>query len=330
MISLIVPVYNTQDKLAHCILSIKKQTYTDIEIFLINDGSSDNSLAICEYHAKTDSRIKVFTQENKGVSAARNVGIKNATSPYIIFVDSDDYIEKNMCEQMMVEASKEDFDIVVCGYFIHDELNIRHIRYPDKIYNGIKGLEHDFNQLYTQNFFNSPCNKLYKRSLIKNVFNEDLFLGEDLLFNLEYFREISKIKSSDKILYHYNMNHSISSLSSKYHSNGFEIAYQILNKMKKFCFDNEIEEKYSSGIYYQYFVTSYYNFQRLVYYSNKEFKEILEIISVWLQKDELQVSMKNISSLKGQLKLAKILMQLQSKYLLFCYFKFKKFFSRFV
>lgn len=330
MITLIVPIFNAQDKLDNCILSIREQTYSDIEILLVNDGSSDNSLSICEYHAKSDQRIKIFTQENKGVSAARNVGIKNASNPYLIFVDSDDYVETDMCEQMMIEASKGDFDIVVYGYFIHEKSNTKHIRYPNKIYNGIKELAYDFSNLYTQNFFNSPCNKLYKKNLIQSMFNEDLLLGEDLLFNLDYFKETTKIKSSDKILYHYNVNHSDASLTSRYHHNGFEIAFQIYNRMNKFCSDYGIDKKYRIGIDYQYFVTSYYNFQRLVYHSPKKYKEILEIISDWLQKNELQDSMNNLRNLKGQLKFAKILMQLNNKYLLFWYFKIKQFISSLV
>ena len=113
MISIIVPVYNSEKYIDKCLDSILNQTYKDLEIVLVNDGSNDQSLKILEKYALRDTRIKVVNQENKGVAAARNTGLDNATGEYILYVDSDDWIENNMVERM-VELSAN-ADIVFCG-----------------------------------------------------------------------------------------------------------------------------------------------------------------------------------------------------------------------
>lgn len=113
MISIIVPVYNSEKYIDRCLDSILNQTYKDLEIVLVNDGSNDQSLKILENYALRDTRIKVVNQENKGVAAARNTGLDNATGDYILYVDSDDWIENNMVERM-VELSAN-ADIVFCG-----------------------------------------------------------------------------------------------------------------------------------------------------------------------------------------------------------------------
>ena len=113
MISIIVPVYNSEKYIDRCLDSILNQTYKDLEIVLVNDGSNDQSLKILENYALRDTRIKVVNQENKGVAAARNTGLDNATGDYILYVDSDDWIENNMVERM-VELSTN-ADIVFCG-----------------------------------------------------------------------------------------------------------------------------------------------------------------------------------------------------------------------
>lgn len=117
LISIIVPVYKVENYLSKCLDSMICQTYKNIEIILVDDGSPDNSGKICDDYAKKDSRIKVIHKENGGLSDARNAGLKIATGKYIGFVDSDDYISVEMYEKLYNQAKKEDADIACCNYY---------------------------------------------------------------------------------------------------------------------------------------------------------------------------------------------------------------------
>ena len=116
MISVIVPIYNTEKYLKRALNSLLKQTYQDLEILLIDDGSTDSSLKICQEYAKKDHRIKVFHQENKGVSVVRNFGLSVAKGEYISFLDSDDYMEPNMLQTLYQNLIDTESDISVCHY----------------------------------------------------------------------------------------------------------------------------------------------------------------------------------------------------------------------
>ena len=111
LISVIVPIYNVEEYLNECVDSILNQTYKNLEIILVDDGSTDKSGIICDDYAKIDSRIKVIHKKNGGLSDARNVGIDRALGEFIIFIDSDDYIDHSMCEILLAYASKYDVDI---------------------------------------------------------------------------------------------------------------------------------------------------------------------------------------------------------------------------
>ena len=115
LVSIIVPIYNSEQYLERCINSLIKQTYKNIEIILIDDGSKDSSLSIIEKYAKQDCRIVYISKENSGVSSSRNDGIKIAKGKYISFVDSDDYIESNMIEDMYKALVEQNVDIVRCS-----------------------------------------------------------------------------------------------------------------------------------------------------------------------------------------------------------------------
>ena len=113
MISIIVPVYNRENKVGSCIASILNQTYTDLELILVDDGSTDNSVAVCEEYAKQDKRIRIIQKENGGVSSARNCGIKEARGEYLQFVDSDDTIDKEMTQKLYEAVQKNEADEAV-------------------------------------------------------------------------------------------------------------------------------------------------------------------------------------------------------------------------
>lgn len=192
-ISVIVPVYNVEKYLSRCIESIINQSYQNIEIILINDGSTDNSSIICDEYAKKDTRIKVIHKKNGGVSSARNVGLKNARGEFITFVDSDDYIKLTCFEKMVNGIKNNDVDMVVVGWEYGDGT----IGWADK------NIDIDCQKVYTQDeisksyLFLTVWGHLFRRMDLNGMFfNEKIFYGEDTLFTFQSFYK----KKSSKLL----------------------------------------------------------------------------------------------------------------------------------
>ncbi len=244
-ISVIVPVYNTEKYIGRCIESIQTQTYSNLEIILVDDGSDDNSFKVCCEYAEKDSRIKVFHKDNSGVSSTRNMGIEEATGDYIGFVDSDDYIEPEMYEDLLSNVKEKSMPI--CAYHIVDE--------NGKII-GKKSFDNFSNEIMKDDFFilcenimlNSPVNKLYETKVIKDKnirFNTELSLGEDFLFVLDYIENIDRFKIIDKSLYNY-MVFQRDSLSQIYRKDFFEIQRKLILKIKQL-----LEEKSEFFIKYK-------------------------------------------------------------------------------
>lgn len=210
-ISVIVPIYNSEKHLKKCIDSIINQTFKDIEIILIDDGSTDNSLAICRELKKDDERIIILSQMNSGPSHARNLGIKMAKGNYIIFVDSDDYIDSKMFDEMYYKMIDGKFDMVMCGYDIVDLNKTYHIKskFFGEYYLDEKNVF--LEQLYTSDYdiISSVWNKLYKKNIIdKNniLFDCSLIRAEDFWFNFSYLKNIKKVYVLDKYFYKYVQN----------------------------------------------------------------------------------------------------------------------------
>lgn len=202
-VSVIVPVYNAEKSLAKCIESILNQTHTKLEIILINDGSIDDSLEICNYYASADKRIIVIDQENSGVASARNAGLKVATGDYIGFVDSDDYISFDMYEKLNLAIVDAEASIAECGVYRKDASENIIAKYCLK--SGIYKGNYECNRQFIEhkNSLNYTCNKLYYSDLIKNIKFKDLHYIEDYLFNIEaYYRCITAVTIKD-CLYHY-------------------------------------------------------------------------------------------------------------------------------
>lgn len=208
-ISIIVPIYNVEQYLRKCIYSLINQTYKNLEIILINDGSSDNSGLICDEYAKKDDRIKVIHKENEGVSVARNIGLDIATGEYIFFIDSDDYLNTNAILILFDNLKKYDADISMCEYIRVYDYNYKEktIKEDIKIYKNIEALEKLYNDTFTfhENYglFISPGSKLYKKKLFENIrypigkFYEDGATIYKVLYNAK------KIVHTNLILYYY-------------------------------------------------------------------------------------------------------------------------------
>jgi glycosyltransferase involved in cell wall biosynthesis len=193
LVSIIVPFYNAEKFIKGCLDSIFFQTFQNFECILIDDGSTDKSLDICNFYAKKDNRFRIIQQENSGVSAARNKGITTASGEYIMFADSDDYLLPDMMQKLYDAIESRKSDVVCCGY----EHKGKTYSIPDAVYIASQAETVYWFEKYE--LFGLIWNKLYTVKIIKDngiQFPLDRFFGEDMYFNLQYF---SKIKSASVI-----------------------------------------------------------------------------------------------------------------------------------
>lgn len=245
IVSIIVPIYNCEKYLEQCILSILKQSYKNIEIILINDGSEDKSHEIAFKYAKLDSRIKYVTKKNEGVSKTRNLGIKLASGDYVTFVDADDFIEEKYIEDMILEC--KDMDFVMTGYKIWNMKNNECLKKECPYFYGNinEFVEVIFNYINVP-FLLSPCFKLFRLEILKKneiEFPEDISFGEDALFVLEYLKNIKKIKCMENVNYIYRR-HGKESLSTFFREDKINIFYRICCKLDKVISKYNIKLKY--------------------------------------------------------------------------------------
>ena len=204
-LSIIVPIYKVEKYLRRCIDSILNQTYRDIEVILVDDGSPDECGAICDSYAEADSQIKVIHQKNAGVSVARNAGLACAKGEYVGFVDPDDFVEPDMYYDMLNAMVNENADLVICGYNYVDEDGKTD---KERLY------QQDRNESLTQKqlmsrFSDMPptvrlsvCNKLFSRNLLTGLeFEIGLHSSEDVLFLMEYSKNVKRAVFVHKPLY---------------------------------------------------------------------------------------------------------------------------------
>lgn len=243
MISVIVPVYNGEKTIKRCINSIVSQTYSNLDIVIVNDGSSDNTQFICDEIANNYSFVKVINKENAGVSEARNTGIEFCKGEYIVFVDSDDIIEPDMCETLLKNNSNSIMPI--CGINLVNEAGDI-IESLDFNKNGIIDGYLDKNQylkLFKMDLLNSPCNKLFSVKLIKTYdikFDKKLSIGEDLIFVMDYLKYIDGFNIINRSLYKYIKSEN-DSLSVKVYKNMYEIQKELFNKLINPMLNDNIE-----------------------------------------------------------------------------------------
>ena len=202
-LSIIVPIYNVEEYLERCIDSILSQIYTDFEVILIDDGSPDQCGDIIDAYARKDQRVISIHQENKGVSAARNTGLRIAKGDYIGFVDPDDWIEPAMYSTLLSKMETEHCDIASCSWMDDDESGIE-IPYssglPSKAMSREEYMSHLFDMPPT--ILGSVCNKVIRRSNIRNVFPEHFPICEDNYFVAQFCVNCNKAICVDESLYH--------------------------------------------------------------------------------------------------------------------------------
>ena len=238
-ISVIVPIYNASKYLSKCISSIINQSYKNLEIILVNDGSTDNSGTICDDYKKMDNRIIVIHKENKGVSLARNSGIKKASGEYICFIDADDIVHPDYIKKMVKYLDNDTLTACLIKDFKNDVI------YYDTERELIKVDKNHFIDLCEPHILNTPCCKLYKLDIIKNNkidFDINLSLGEDLLFNFEYLKYINKVFIVNQELYFYRKNDN-NTLSTAYNPEMIKIQYLLFDKFTDFFQNNLLNKK---------------------------------------------------------------------------------------
>lgn len=240
MVSIIVPVYNVEDRIGKCIESILAQTFRDFELILIDDGSKDHSLDVCKQYEKKDSRIRLLTQENSGVSATRNRGIQCAKGEYIEFVDSDDYIAPTMVASLVEAIEQTQADMAVCGIlkeFPDHEENILPLM-DGKVQ--VRELQQTYPNIFSNYVLHSPVNKLYRREKIQKPFVLDLSFGEDYTFNLTYLRTADSIVFLQQALYYYII--APNSLINTYSPNRIAVSERLYLEGMAFCQDVGLEQ----------------------------------------------------------------------------------------
>lgn len=249
LISIIIPIYNSEKYIKKCINSVIEQSYKNIEIILVNDGSTDNSLEICKSYKKIDSRIRIINQKNKGTAAARNVGIKKSKGEYICFVDSDDEIKSNYVEYLLYLINKNDCDIAIASYTVKSgkkEYDLG-IGYSEKIINQKECLQLLLN---SKGFTVSLCSKLFKRNVFDCIIFPEGYMYEDDATIYEIILNCEKISYGNKSIYTYYVRNN--SVMTSNFSNKRLILLKYADKMKsdilsKYPELNEfVEKKYIS------------------------------------------------------------------------------------
>lgn len=218
LVSVIVPVYNVEKYIARCIESILSQTYENLELILVDDGSPDQSGSICDDYANKDSRILVIHQKNAGVSTARNVGIDRAKGKYLFFVDSDDWIEPNHVESLLPVGSE---DWVYCGYnsFAQGK-KISDSCFADQTLTKSQWCN-NFSAFWHTYTMRSLCRGCYRTEIIRNhqlQLDQSMTVGEDEQFNLQYFSKCRSVRFSCACTYNYETGEHASALH-RYHPN---------------------------------------------------------------------------------------------------------------
>lgn len=287
-ISIIIPIYNGEEYLRRCIDSIIKQTYSNLEIILVNDGSIDGTKEICDEYEEKYETIKCYHNENRGVSASRNFGFEKSSGDYIMFVDADDYLENCMVEKLYLNLTEYNVDISICNYIQTNKTkqftSKTKILNKENLYNEIQNID---------SIGTFPWNKLYKRKILnqigKKLFDEDLFIAEDLLFLLKYMDFCERGTFTDEGLYNYNYReNSLSHIVSK---------KKIENSILSF---ERIFNKYESlNVNYDKIINIYINilitYKNELRYNKKKFeKKYNDIIKKYYFKIKNTISKKDL------------------------------------
>ena len=284
IISIVIPVYNMEKYLRECLESVCNQTFNNIEIIIVNDGSIDNSKIIIEEYLEKDSRIVFIDKENTGLSDSRNIGLKNARGKYILFLDSDDYLNKNCCKTLYNEMEQENIDLLRLNYNIiyKDEFIKKNISYK-KMGKKIFRLNEYIKNMNKKNLYNfNVWSYLFKKEIIENnciKFDKELHIGEDDIFTIEYLNYCQKIKVLDKNLYFYRIREGSSTNTASLLK--IRNLILVLEKMKKVLINTNISYENQEYILQRYCAIILFFISKLI---KKDIKVIKNIVKKELIK----------------------------------------------
>lgn len=254
-LSVIIPAYNVEKYIEKCIESVINQSYKNLEIIIINDGSTDHTDELCKKYIDKDARIKYISKENEGLSEARNTGLRYATGDYVTFLDSDDYFDLNYASIMMKEILDDDLDMVSCNSRSFNDYDGKEYPIPikiNKVFNNIEALD-DINT--KESFTFEPAQqKIYKKELFNDLKFEKGRIHEDTIMCVKYYYKISKGKNIDIPLYNYRVrNGSIS--RTKFNIKSLDNLYAYKSQVHFFQevgyknINNSVSKFYSMWIY---------------------------------------------------------------------------------
>lgn len=237
-VSIVIPAYNCEKTIERMINSVKAQNFSDFEVLLINDGSTDNTLHLLNKLSKNDPQFRVITLKNAGPARARNDGLRRVKSEYVIFLDADDFLEKDMLFSMIFLADVHNLDVTCCSYQIDNLVTNTNqaFTFEDTICKSKEEFYPYFLPLVQSHLMYAVWNKLYKTDFLKDnsITFDDFKTGEDRLFNLKTFEKLNSFGVISKPLYHYTI-HSKDSLVNKYIDERFDVAVQCHHQYQEYA-----------------------------------------------------------------------------------------------
>lgn len=292
MVSIILPIYNKENELEKCLKSVLNQTYKNLEIILVNDGSKDSSKDICEKFLNKDTRIKLINKKNEGVELARITGLENSNGNYITFVDPDDWIPNNAIELLLKVIKSENADVSFGKYCrVIDKYGLIRKEVKGNIYNNLVIDKVKLMNEYYGSFCGwgclpiNMCGKLYKKSLIDSVHYQPVGIShsEDLCFNLQVLPHANKIVSIPEIIYFYRWG----GMTNNINKNLFKDACTAYNFKLKMFNEHNSQESYSKASVElcNFFITYIDTYLK---YTNLNDLEIKNIISEEIKNETLQ------------------------------------------
>ena len=242
MISVIIPVYNVEKYIERCLDSVISQSYPNLDIIIVDDGTTDKSGEICDKYALSDTRIRVFHTENAGLGEARNRGLREATGEYISFIDSDDWVEEDFYKELIEAIQKSDADISICGYYeCLGHNRTPKLQYDKEFMKSGKEILHYTMTAGSEYWFNiSVWNKLYKKQILEDLWFKSR-VYEDIMYNAETLYKAGKVAYINRCLYNYRINRKGSIISKGFQRKTIEVEMKF--KTERFEFFKQNNEK---------------------------------------------------------------------------------------
>lgn len=256
LVTIVVPIYNGEPYINHCVEQIQAQTYKNLEVIFVNDGSTDNTKEVAEEAIRNDDRFILINKENGGTSTTRNKGIDNAHGKYIAFFDCDDEYDPDMIYILVSEIEKKNADMVSCGYYFKvqagEQIYLEEKSYPDRYFPDFDSMKDEYVAIWDSDMFYNIWNKLYRMEVIEKYgirYREGHVYTEDRVFNRAFISKCGGIVLIDKCLYYYIRERS-GSTSERYWEKNFEVRVKEYNELKEHFHEmnlwNDVSREYVS------------------------------------------------------------------------------------